>query len=208
MKPQSSANFAKSPWCGGRGDFHYLLTLDDYGYIKIVTSKPIASSNEDEVTMRGIKRVGNVFRWNPIRDAAFDETVRKANIEPIKVRYSHLTLWLYKEFLYEVSPAFEENEIKLLVLEEFDKERKLFERLKKKFEAVSDEQKTYIRERIPESVRVEVWRRDSGKCARCGRRENLEYDHIIPVSKGGSNTARNIELLCEICNRSKGAKIE
>ncbi|MBF0103144.1 MAG: HNH endonuclease, partial [Desulfobacterales bacterium] len=42
---------------------------------------------------------------------------------------------------------------------------------------------------------------------RCGSRENLEYDHIIPVSKGGSNTARNIELLCEKCNREKSDKI-
>lgn len=63
------------------------------------------------------------------------------------------------------------------------------------------------RDAIPASVRREVWRRDGGICTRCGSRENLEYDHIIPISKGGSNTARNIELLCEICNRSKGASI-
>lgn len=65
-----------------------------------------------------------------------------------------------------------------------------------------------IRERIPEKVRTEVWRRDEGKCATCGSREKLEYDHIIPVSKGGNNTARNIELLCEKCNREKGASIK
>ncbi len=65
----------------------------------------------------------------------------------------------------------------------------------------------YKRTRIPEQVRIEVWRRDSGQCARCGNRERLEYDHIVPISKGGSNTARNIELLCEACNRSKGANI-
>ena len=59
------------------------------------------------------------------------------------------------------------------------------------------------RQGIPSEVRREVWRRDGGKCVRCGSRENLEYDHIIPVAKGGSNTARNIELLCEVCNRSK-----
>jgi Holliday junction DNA helicase RuvB subunit len=59
------------------------------------------------------------------------------------------------------------------------------------------------RQGIPSEVRREVWRRDGGKCVRCGSRENLEYDHIIPVTKGGSNTARNIELLCEVCNRSK-----
>ena len=49
-----------------------------------------------------------------------------------------------------------------------------------------------------------VWQRDEGKCVRCGSNERLEYDHIIPVSKGGSSTKRNIQLLCELCNRSKG----
>ena len=53
------------------------------------------------------------------------------------------------------------------------------------------------RERIPPEVRRAVWIRDQGRCARCGGREKLEYDHIVPVSRGGSNTERNIELLCE-----------
>lgn len=63
------------------------------------------------------------------------------------------------------------------------------------------------REPIPERVRNEVWRRDGGECVDCASRERLEYDHIIAVANGGSNTARNIELRCETCNRKKGAKI-
>jgi Holliday junction DNA helicase RuvB subunit len=61
---------------------------------------------------------------------------------------------------------------------------------------------------IPSDVRREVWRRDGGKCVKCGSRKNLEYDHIVPVSKGGSNTARNIELLCEKHNREKRDSIQ
>ncbi len=41
----------------------------------------------------------------------------------------------------------------------------------------------------------------------CSSRERLEYDHIIPIAKGGSNTARNLQLLCELCNRKKGSSI-
>jgi hypothetical protein len=63
------------------------------------------------------------------------------------------------------------------------------------------------REPIPEHVRHEVWRRDGGACVYCGSGEKLEFDHIIPISQGGSNTARNIELRCEVCNRKKGAAI-
>jgi len=63
------------------------------------------------------------------------------------------------------------------------------------------------RDAIPKNVRHEVWRRDGGQCVDCRSRERLEFDHIIPVSKGGSNTARNIELRCQDCNREKAARI-
>jgi len=63
------------------------------------------------------------------------------------------------------------------------------------------------RELIPADVMMFVWQRDKGRCVKCGGQEKLEYDHIIPISKGGSNTERNIQLLCEHCNRSKGANI-
>lgn len=61
--------------------------------------------------------------------------------------------------------------------------------------------------RIPEHVKMYVWRRDKGQCVKCSRKENLEFDHIIPASKGGSNTARNIQLLCAKCNGAKSDKI-
>ena len=64
------------------------------------------------------------------------------------------------------------------------------------------------RDAIPSAIRREVWRRDGGKCVKCGSRKNLEYDHIILVAEGGSNTARNIELLCEACNRAKSDLIQ
>lgn len=60
---------------------------------------------------------------------------------------------------------------------------------------------------IPDDVKLFVWKRDQGKCVKCGSQINLEFDHIIPVSKGGSNTARNIQLLCESCNRKKSNNI-
>ena len=63
------------------------------------------------------------------------------------------------------------------------------------------------RELIPDAVKMFVWKRDGGKCVKCGSQENLEFDHIIPLAMGGSSTARNIQLLCETCNRSKGGNL-
>jgi len=61
--------------------------------------------------------------------------------------------------------------------------------------------------RIPTKVQDQVWRRDEGRCVQCGSNENLEFDHIIPFSRGGSNTKRNVQLLCETCNRKKSGNI-
>jgi hypothetical protein len=60
---------------------------------------------------------------------------------------------------------------------------------------------------IPEAIRAEVWRRDQGRCVNCGSQENLHFDHIIPVSRGGGTSAKNLQLLCQSCNFTKGAKI-
>ena len=60
---------------------------------------------------------------------------------------------------------------------------------------------------IAKAIRAEVWRRDNGQCVQCGSRENLHIDHIVPVSKGGATSVPNLQVLCQSCNLSKGAKI-
>jgi hypothetical protein len=122
--------------------------------------------------------------------------------------YKWQNLWLYQDAIYGIDGLYTDDEQKLLILEYSDKERKKFEQLQRKFSDKDTEEIKYERIRIPEEVRIAVWRRDQGRCAKCGNRENLEYDHIVPVSRGGSTTVRNIELLCQNCNRSKGNRIE
>ena len=61
--------------------------------------------------------------------------------------------------------------------------------------------------KISQSVKDKVWNRDGGKCVLCGSNENIEFDHIVPFSKGGANTYRNIQILCESCNRRKSDNI-
>lgn len=60
---------------------------------------------------------------------------------------------------------------------------------------------------IPQEVKAEVWQRDGGKCVECGDSHYLEFDHVIPLSRGGATSAQNLQILCRACNRSKGARI-
>lgn len=46
--------------------------------------------------------------------------------------------------------------------------------------------------------------RDGYQCTECGDVEDLTIDHIIPLSKGGSDDLDNLRLLCRKHNSSKG----
>lgn len=97
----------------------------------------------------------------------------------------------------EISNARKVFKFKLVLDEEFGYERK---------REINDIEHTRL---IPASVKLEVWKRDKGRCVICGSTENLHFDHIIPYSKGGSSlVAENIQLLCVRHNLEKRDKIE
>ncbi len=100
----------------------------------------------------------------------------------------------------------QKDRIKLEILTKKE-QREVREIAKKELEIEGFIESKKRREPIPQEIQDIVWNRDGGKCVKCGSQENLEFDHIIPFSKGGSNTARNLQLLCQKCNREKSNKI-
>ena len=65
------------------------------------------------------------------------------------------------------------------------------------------------RGKVTNKMRFAIYQRDGYRCRKCGRRtDDLEVDHIIPISKGGKSTFDNLQTLCHRCNVRKGDKIE
>lgn len=65
---------------------------------------------------------------------------------------------------------------------------------------------TVLRKIITEDERNQIFDRDNWKCVSCGDIENLQIDHIIPFSKGGTTEDNNLQTLCKSCNYKKGNK--
>jgi 5-methylcytosine-specific restriction endonuclease McrA len=52
-----------------------------------------------------------------------------------------------------------------------------------------------------------VVERDGGRCTYCGDTENLTADHVVPLTRGGTNDPSNLTACCVPCNTKKGNRL-
>ena len=127
------------------------------------------------------------------------------------------TFWFHHDSIYVTEEDLEPDDVLALINEKENKKRSKLDKARD-LQAMRDEDEggkpakagkagKKTRKSIPEDVRHAVWRRDEGKCVDCDSQQELEFDHIIPLAMGGSNTERNLQLLCADCNRRKGATL-
>jgi hypothetical protein len=147
---------------------------------------------------------GKLTENGQFHKAAQDFKSKKRPPERIRV-YEKIKqgIWSYNGVFHLIDSWIEQNQ-----------ERKVF---KFKLIAVEGEEdfsqpvpkQSQPRRVIPTQVKLEVWKRDGGKCSKCESTNDLHFDHIIPWSKGGSSTtADNVQLLCGKHNLEKHDKIE
>ncbi|MGE3857608.1 MAG: HNH endonuclease [Dehalococcoidia bacterium] len=115
-------------------------------------------------------------------------------------------LWAVGGAYYWAEDGMDAEAVALLA---WDRERRQDARLDRlrKIRAAEEDADRARRERLPDDVRAAVWLRDEGRCVRCGSEQELQFDHVIPFARGGSNAVENIQVLCGPCNRAKGDSI-
>ena len=115
-------------------------------------------------------------------------------------------LWWTDAGLFWADSELSDEDVELLV---WDRQRRQDSKLGRlrKIRAREEEVVEARRERIPDEVKAFAWERDDERCVNCGAEDDLQFDHVIPVAKGGGSSIDNIQILCGDCNRQKSDSI-
>jgi hypothetical protein len=114
--------------------------------------------------------------------------------------------WWYKDAFYWANVNYRSGDVKALLYARQRQRDRALEHAHALL-AASESPARRRREPIPRDVRRAVWERDGGRCVECDGDFEIQYDHVIPFSMGGSSTVENLQLLCARCNQVKGARL-
>lgn len=117
------------------------------------------------------------------------------------------TYWQFKDQIYVDTDNLKQDEVHALLVSRVRAVERRIANAKQTMHLDQRARAKIDRQSIPDHVKELVWMRDRGACGRCGAKSELQFDHIIPVSKGGANSPENLQILCGPCNRAKGARI-
>jgi hypothetical protein len=135
-----------------------------------------------------------------LRDAAYEP--RPVLDDPERKR----RWWFFDGEAYWEDEGYDATQMKALLLQRQTQKTRRVQRAVALMQQ-TDPPPSPARDVIAEEIRLAVWRRDAGRCASCGSKERLQFDHVIPVALGGAGTVENLQLLCADCNGAKGAAL-
>lgn len=109
--------------------------------------------------------------------------------------------WWFHDCVYWDDDGLDGEDVKALVLQ---RERSQQRKLQTAHSLMrSEAEGAPIRTPVPVEIRRVVFERDGGRCTECGSNFDLQYDHILPFSRGGATSVENLQLLCLECNQGK-----
>src|ERR1700722_1183751 len=171
-----------------------------------------------ETTSAGWIRAGFLNKRHSFSDGKKRSTLRYTTPEleallfetvdtPVLVlAYGERQYWLFKNRTDWDDEGLAPEDVEALVAE---KERRRAQRLERAHHALKTQNQPREMRRgpIPRALRKAVWERDGGACVDCGSKFDLQWDHVLPFSKGGATNEANICVRCSACNLAKSDEI-
>ena len=144
---------------------------------------------------------GKVMMKKKLKESEYESLLASQNKYPVELVTDLETKrkwWMFKDKFYVGDLSLSPEEINALALLKQDV---FTERLRRAVLLMESKEGVKLPEAklIPEDVKVYVFDRDQGKCAKCGGFKELGFSYNIPMAKGGSNTEANVRLLCREC---------
>lgn len=160
---------------------------------------------EDEATIKAINegdpRVTEALKWMVSADALDFCTAQDVNngdyfgswAKHLDDYEDRLNRWLLNKYISQSAKSYITKEL-----------AKIAEKAAKKHYTKS-RRGEFQRER--NGLMLALIERDGYRCAECGAFEGLTIDHVMPLSKGGSDALANLQLMCQTHNSKKGDRI-
>jgi 5-methylcytosine-specific restriction endonuclease McrA len=177
LRRDVNAGFSFDPW-------RFLWRRDERYWFQGTGCPPRAVKSEDYARMRHAQEDGPVL---------------------VATSGERQYWWWNDEFFWD-NGHYSSEDVRAVVLKNQRQNRQRVEQARTSL-ALDQDPARHRRDAIPEDVRRFVFQRDEGECQKCGSRELLQFDHIIPVALGGSSEPENLQLLCSTCNREKSARL-
>jgi len=122
---------------------------------------------------------------------------------PVRLfQYKERVLYYLHNHFYWDNSGLDDSDVMTLIPQRERREYKKLQTARSLMRAEAAGRPT--RTSIPPEIRGAVFERDGGRCVKCGSNFDLQYDHVLPVARGGATTVGNLQILCSDCNRRKG----
>lgn len=148
----------------------------------------------------------NSYRLGKLTRPEFSERQEQQRHRPAAITsIGDRRYWQFENRFYWENEGLRSAEIRALLVTRDQRRQQQIDRAQATLAMGEVSRSLRRRQAIPDDAKQYVWTRDEGRCRNCGATGELQYDHIIPVSMGGSNSVENLQILCGPCNRRKSA---